>query len=131
MKSIVRRILSMLCAAALSCGVTAVAANDIEPREAKNEYTVTIPAGQTATLPQWGPSITTGTVLDIKLADTTPDYATIGFTLQCSNGGGFNYDISEGQTRRITTHNTGKYTITFTSSKTVVAKVVLTIEPDN
>ena len=68
-------LVSMLCAAALSCGVTAVAANDIEPCEAKNEYTVTIPAGQTATLPQWGPSITTGTVLDIKLADTTPDYA--------------------------------------------------------
>lgn len=121
----------MLCVTALSCGVTAVAANDIEPREAKNEYTVTIPVGQTATLPQWNPSITAGTVLDIKLFDTTPDYATIGFSLQCSNGGGFRYDISEGQTRRLTTHNTGKYSITFTSPKAVEAKIAIIIEPDN
>lgn len=100
-----------------------------QPREAGKEYTVTIPAGGKATLPQWNPYITKGTVIEVRALDTTPNGATFTFSLQSSNGGGFTYSISEEQTRRMTAPNSGDYSITFTATKAVTAKIKLVTDP--
>ncbi len=102
----------------------------VQPRESANKYTVTIPAGGTATLPQWYPQITKGTVIEVRALSTDPDGATFSFSLQCSNGGGFTYSISEEQTRRMTAPNSGNYSITFTATKAVTAVVKLVTDPN-
>ena len=101
----------------------------VQPREAGKEYNVTIPAGGKATLPQWNPYITKGTVIEVRALDTTPNGATFTFSLQSSNGGGFTYSISEEQTRRMTAPNSGDYSITFTATKAVTAKIKIVTDP--
>ena len=103
--------------------------DQVQPREAGKEYNVTIPAGGKATLPQWNPYITKGTVIEVRALDTTPNGATFTFSLQCSNGGGFTYSISEEQTRRMTAPNSGDYSITFTATKAVTAKIKIVTDP--
>ena len=103
--------------------------DQVQPREAGKEYNVTIPAGGKATLPQWNPYITKGTVIEVRALDTTPNGATFTFSLQCSNGGGFTYSISEEQTRRMTAMNSGDYSITFTTAKAVTAKIKIVTDP--
>ena len=44
-------------------GVTRID-GQIPPQGASNEYVVTIPAGGTVTLPEWGPTITKGTIIE-------------------------------------------------------------------
>lgn len=104
--------------------------DQVQPREAGKEYNVTIPAGGKATLPQWNPYITKGTVIEVRALDTTPNGATFTFSLQCSNGGGFTYSISEEQTRRMTAMNSGDYSITFTATKAVTAKIKIVTDPN-
>ena len=104
--------------------------DQVQPREAGKEYNVTIPAGGKATLPQWNPYITKGTVIEVRALDTTPNGATFTFSLQCSNGGGFTYSISEEQTRRMTAPNSGDYSITFTATKAVTAKIKIVTDPN-
>ena len=103
--------------------------DQVQPREAGKEYNVTIPAGGKATLPQWNPYITKGTVIEVRALDTTPNGAPFTFSLQCSNGGGFTYSISEEQTRRMTAMNSGDYSITFTAPKAVTAKIKILTDP--
>ena len=91
---------------------------------------MTIPAGGKATLPQWNPYITKGTVIEVRALDTTPNGATFTFSLQCSNGGGFTYSISEEQIKRMTVPNSGDYSITFTATKAVTAKIKIVTDPD-
>lgn len=98
-------------------------------RTGEYKYEVTIPAGGKATLPSWHPNLTKGTVVEINALATTPGYATFTFSLQSSNGGGFTYSLTEGQTRRMTMPNSGEYTITFTSTKAVTALVKLVTDP--
>lgn len=98
-------------------------------RTGEYKYEVTIPAGGKATLPNWHPNLTKGTVVEINALATTPGYATFTFSLQSSNGGGFTYSITEGQTRRMTMPNSGEYTITFTSTKAVTALVKIVTDP--
>lgn len=98
-------------------------------RTGEYKYEVTIPAGGKATLPNWHPNLTKGTVVEIQALATTPGYATFTFSLQSSNGGGFTYSITEGQTRRMTMPNSGEYTITFTSTKAVTALVKIVTDP--
>ena len=104
--------------------------DQVQPREVGNEYNVTIPAGGKATLPQWNPYITKGTVIEVRALDTTPNGATFTFYLQCSNGGGFTYSISEEQIKRMTVPNSGDYSITFTATKAVTAKIKIVTDPD-
>ena len=104
--------------------------DQVQPREVGNEYNVTIPAGGKATLPQWNPYITKGTVIEVRALDTTPNGATFTFSLQCSNGGGFTYSISEEQIKRMTVPNSGDYSITFTATKAVTAKIKIVTDPD-
>lgn len=104
--------------------------DQVQPREAGKEYNVTIPAGGKATLPQWNPYITKGTVIEVRALDTTPNGATFTFSLQSSNGGGFTYSISEEQTRRMTAPNSGDYSITFTATKAVTAKIKIVTDPN-
>lgn len=101
----------------------------VPARAGEYKYTVTIPAGGTATLPQWHPNLTKGTVVDIEALATTPGYTTFTFSLQSSNGGGFVYGITEGQTKRMTMPNSGEYTITFSSTKAVTALIKITTDP--
>lgn len=98
-------------------------------RTGEYKYEVTIPAGRKATLPDWHPNLTKGTVVEIQALATTPGYTAFTFSLQSSNGGGFTYGITEGQTRRMTMPNNGEYTITFTSTKAVTALVKIVTDP--
>ena len=118
-------------AAVADMGDVILPADDqVQPREVGNEYNVTIPAGGKATLPQWNPYITKGTVIEVRALDTTPNGATFTFSLQCSNGGGFTYSISEEQIKRMTVPNSGDYSITFTATKAVTAKIKIVTDPD-
>ncbi len=109
-------------------GVTRID-GQIPPQGASNEYVVTIPAGGTVTLPEWGPIITKGTIIDVRAMDTTPDGATFTLSLQCSKGCGFTYGITEEQTRRMTAPASGDYHLTFTATKAVTAKIKIVTDP--
>ena len=98
-------------------------------RTAEKKYTVTIPAGGTATLPQWNCTLKKGTVVEVQALSTTPSYEEFNFSLQSSKGGGFSYGITEGQTRRMTMPNDGDYTITFSCKKAISAWIKIVTDP--
>ncbi len=144
MKTLFKKTLSALIAVLCFGGMFAAAVDVSVAKEARTfekfeeavpmrtgeyKYEVTIPAGGKATLPNWHPNLTKGTVVEIQALATTPGYTAFTFSLQSSNGGGFTYSITEGQTRRMTMPNSGEYTITFTSTKAVTALVKIVTDP--
>ena len=96
----------------------------------EKKYIVIIPAGGTETLPQWNCTLKKGTVVEIQCLYTEPSYVEFTFSLQCSNGGGFTYGITEAQTRRMTMPNDGDYTITFSCKRAISTMIKIITDPN-
>ena len=97
---------------------------------ASNEYVVTIPAGGSVTLKAWAPIITKGTIVEVKAMDTTPNGAEFTCALRSSEGDSIAGTLTEEQSARMTAPASGNYSITFTATKAVTAKIKIVTDPD-
>lgn len=104
-------------------------AENEQVKGASNEYVVTIPAGGSVTLKAWAPALTKGTVVEVKAMDTTPNGAEFTCALRSSEGDSIAGTLTEEQSARMTAPNSGDYSITFTATKAVTAKIKIVTDP--